>query len=248
MQSNDYTEWEQRRNAERQQVADKIRAFVVGVIAYLSGNWTIKPKDESTFVNEAWLTIEEKAQGYSVDFHLLQHGSERGKVAISGNYNGLPNLVNNHGVTFPRIQVSSEREAKAAAKDIERRLLTPYREALAELQRRKVALDEHNAQQSANVQRLHSAAQGLANIVQPRSANDAPSEIYFTGSTAGFYGKVKAYNGGDANFELSSIPLADAEAVIRLLVERAKARAEHKRRQAAILEAVAADNNNHNGE
>jgi len=106
--------------------------------------WILDEKKNEEYSNGAWITSGD------LELHLRIGYGTKGRLEISGGFNGLSGYLPYHGNREKtEITVAVDKSAVAVARDIERRLLPPYKKMLAaasaskdgDLARRKKIMD-----------------------------------------------------------------------------------------------------------
>lgn len=160
------------------------RKWVEGVAKV--GGWTLAPEDES---RSHYVHAEDST---GAKFYLALNGM-KGKVHIAGNYpmdNGGYQSARDWGAigwndSPPECSVAIGREAGAAARDIERRFLVPYRAVYAKcLEKQAERIAERNSRQNFAAQ----VREKLGERARPsyKAGNPDPESVQIHSDKAGW--------------------------------------------------------------
>jgi hypothetical protein len=185
------------------EVAKELKATISGEV---NGNLYVTTEDGFTFF-VSWERYGAK---------------DKTKLSVSGSYHkeGLTDFVR-YNESRPSINISATRPAKALARDIERRFLTPYKVLITELRERKSKRDDYENRSLVNARELAAISGGKFQLNTKREYSDGPVTEQPTlrpGPLANFYGNVNV-SGDGVSIELRNLTMDQARAVTRALVE-----------------------------
>jgi hypothetical protein len=129
---------------ENMVVETKAREIAAALSNPLLGvTWTLEEEKTKEYSNGAWIKNGE------LELHLYVGYHSKGRLEISGSFNGLSPYLPYRDREKTEITVAVDKSAVAVARDVERRLLPPYKKMLAaasaskdgDLARRKKIMD-----------------------------------------------------------------------------------------------------------